>query len=131
MMIRKTVVLLLVLVLCLGTVQVTAENYTHYSTVWAQANNKLATRTGPGTQYDEPGTFNTGREYKILSKAFDGNIWWLQVEIRTNRGTIWAYTGLKRFNNVNLDRIPEEKIIGTCTTSFDMTGYYSPVMSDA
>ena len=130
MMIRKIAALLFVLVLCLGTVQVTAENYTYYSSVWAKANNKLATRTGPGTQYDEPGTFNTAGEYRILSKAYDGNIWWLQVEIRTNKGTIWAYTGLKRFNNVDLNRIPEEKVIGRCKTAFDMTGYYSPVMSD-
>ncbi len=131
MMIRKTAAFLLALILCLATAQVTAANYTYYSSVWATANDKLATRTGPGTQYDEPGTFNVnGQSMKILSKAFDGNIWWLQVEIRTSRGTAWAYTGLKRFNNVNLDQIPEEKIIGTCTTAFDMTGYYSPVMSD-
>ncbi len=128
-MIRKAFILLIVLVLCLGTVQAAAD-YTNYSSVWAIANSKLATRTGPGTQYDEPGTFNTAGEYRILSKAYDGSIWWLQVEIRTNRGTIWAYTGLKRFNNVNLSQIPEERIIGTCTTAFDMTGYYSPIMSN-
>ena len=131
-MFRKTASFLIAFVLCLAAVQMATADYTEYASVKATATSeKLVTRTGPGTEYDEPGIFNTaGETYTILSKAYDGNTWWLQVEIKTKRGTIWAYTGLQRFGDVDPDAIPEEKIIGRCTTAFDMMGYYSPILSD-
>ena len=102
---------------------------TRYATVYAAANRRLATRTGPGTKYDEPGSFyKAGDVCRILSKAYDkvNEIWWAQAEIRKGSRTIWAYTGVKRFDGLDLDEIPEEKVIGTCRTSAKLTGYYAP-----
>ncbi len=45
----------------------------------------------------------------------------------TKGGVIWGYTGVKRFDNLNLSLIPEEKVIGRCRTPFSMPGYYAPV----
>ena len=128
-MFRKTAALLLALMLCLAAGLAAADNYTQYSWIYGTANRRVATRTGPGTQYDEPGSFNqAGAGYSILSKAYDqrNGIWWVQIEIPTRDGVIWAYTGVKRFNNLNLNAIMEEKVIGRCRTAYDMTGYYAP-----
>ena len=57
-MFRKLVAVSVVIILCLVTALVFADAYTQYSSVWATSNRRLATRTGPGTEYDEPGSFN-------------------------------------------------------------------------
>ena len=104
-------------------------SYTRYSTEYAAANRRLATRTGPGTKYDEPGSFGkAGDVCRILSKAYDdvNEIWWVQTEIRGSGGVLWVYTGVKRFDGLQLENIPEEKIIGRCRTAAAMTGYYAP-----
>ena len=104
-------------------------NYTNYSYVLAILNSKLATRTGPGTQYDEPGTFlSSGSQVRVLSKAYDqrNQIWWVQVEFSSGGSLYRAYTGLKRFSNLIINSVPEEKVIGTCTFSQSITGYYGP-----
>lgn len=109
--------------------QQTSGNYTQYAYVTGKLSMKLATRTGPGTQYDEPGSFlSAGKQVTVLSKAFDNrnDIWWVQVEFSESGSTYRAYTGVKRFSNLNLNLIPEEKIIGKCTLSQSVTGYYGP-----
>ena len=103
--------------------------YTQYASVYAKANRRLATRTGPGTKYDEPGSFGKAGDWcRVLSKAYDrvNEIWWVQAEISTGSGIIWAYTGVKRIDGLDLDELPEEKIIGRCRTAAEMTGYYAP-----
>ena len=103
--------------------------YTQYAAEYAEANRRLATRTGPGTKYDEPGSFGkAGDMCRILSKAYDetNEIWWVQTEIRGSGGILWAYTGIKRFDGLKLENIPEEKIIGRCRTASAVTGYYAP-----
>lgn len=72
---------------------------------YALAIQKLATRTGPGTQYDEPGTFNVaGQWIHILAKHYDVNdVCWVKCEIPTSNGTIIAWTGWKRFDHSTLD----------------------------
>ena len=105
------------------------DNYTDYAYVFATLNRRLATRTGPGTQYDEPGSFlGAGYSVTVLSKAYDtsNGIWWVQVEFTDGGATYRAYTGVKRFDGLDLSRIPEEKIIGRCTIRNSMTGYYGP-----
>ena len=112
-----------------GTAMPVYSSYTAYSTIVGVLNSKLATRTGPGTQYDEPGTFlSAGSQVLVLSKAFDqrNNIWWLQVEFSASGSLYRAYTGLKRFNNVNINAVPEERVIGRCTINQSINGYYGP-----
>jgi len=91
----------------------------------------LATRTGPGTWYDEPGTF-FGSTYKetsvrVLSKAWDdrNSIWWLQVEFYRNSMLYRAYTGLKRVE-IDINDVPEEKVLGTAVTQRASAGYWGP-----
>ena len=102
-------------------------NYSNYSRIQCALNAKLATRTGPGTNYDEPGTFlSSGNYVTVLSKAYDktNEIWWVQF---SDAGSLyWAYTGVKRLNGLNLANVPEEKVIGHCTTTANTTGYYAP-----
>ena len=129
-MFKRIVVVLVVIIICSTNTLCMADGYTQYSSVWATSNRRLATRTGPGTQYDEPGSFNqAGVQYRVLSKAYDyrNEIWWVQVEIVENGGVIWGYTGAKRFDYLDLNQIPEEKVIGKCRTAFSITGYYAPV----
>lgn len=92
---------------------------------------RIATRTGPSTQYTEPGTFFEKDWYTahvdVISKAYGSGVWWVQVEF-TDGGKLYrAYTGVKRVN-VQLDRIPEEEILGTAVLSAagDVTAYYGP-----
>lgn len=104
-------------------------NYSNYSHIQCTLNAKLATRTGPGTTYDEPGSFlSAGKTVTVLSKAYDKNneIWWVQVEFSENGKTYWAYTGVKRIDGLNLSNVPEEIVIGTCTTTSSTSGSYCP-----
>lgn len=106
-----------------------SDNYTDYAYIPATLNQRLATRTGPGTQYDEPGSFlRAGDSVLILSKAYDSSngIWWVQTEFSAGGATYRAYTGAKRFNGLNLSMIPEEKVIGRCWIGTSMTGLYGP-----
>ena len=103
--------------------------YTGYAYRTATLNAKLATRTGPGTQYDEPGTFlSAGSQVTALSRAYDARngIWWIQVEFRASGSLYRAYTGLKRFSNLNANSLPEEKVIGSCAITQSIVGYYGP-----
>lgn len=104
-------------------------SYTQYAYVTGTLIMKLATRTGPSTKYDEPGSFlSAGKKVTVLSKAYDerNEIWWVQVEFTESGSTYRAYTGVKRFSGLNLNRIPEEQIIGSCTVNQSITGYYGP-----
>ena len=88
-----------------------------YAYVPATLNRKLATRTGPGTQYDEPGSFlSAGHRVTVLSKGWDerNEIWWVQVAF-SERGTKYrAYTGLKRFSDLDISQVPEDIVLGEC-----------------
>lgn len=107
---------------------------TRYASVNAVLNRRLATRTGPGTKYDEPGSFlSAGCSVKALSKAYDSanGIWWVHVEFTAGGKKYRAYTGAKRFDNLNLDLLPEEGIIGTCSVQKSVDAYYGPSQSYA
>ncbi|MBR3335200.1 MAG: hypothetical protein IKG23_12995 [Clostridia bacterium] len=74
---------------------------------------KLATRKGPGTQYDGGGTYNIKNQYvKVLAKAWDSRngIWWIKCEIPYKKEIRVLWTGYKRFDHssFNLDDLPEE-----------------------
>ena len=73
----------------------------------------LATRTGPGTQYTEPGTFLTaGQQVIVHTKVWDevNRIWWVQVEFTAGGRIYRVYTGANRLN-VNLNNVPEERVL--------------------
>ena len=103
--------------------------YTDYAYATCTLNSKLATRTGPGTTYDEPGTFlSSGSAVTVLSKAYDNanGIWWVQVEFYYGRNRYRAYTGLKRMSGLNINNVPEEYPIGSCTVNRSLECYYGP-----
>ena len=109
------------------------EDITYFAYVPATLNQRLATRTGPGTQYDEPGSFfSAGTTVTVLSKAYDqrNGIWWVQVEFSSGGNRYRAYTGVKRFYDLDLNRIPEERTLGYCFIPFaSIAGYYGPSYS--
>lgn len=104
-------------------------NYTDYAYVTVTLNSRLATRTGPSTTYDEPGSFfSAGTSVSVLSRAYDtrNRIWWVQVEFYYSGSWYRAYTGVKRFSNLNINAIPEEYQIGECSLTRPVTGRYGP-----
>ena len=110
------------------------DHYTSYASVSSVLNSRLATRTGPSTTYDEPGSFfSAGTSVNVLSRAYDtrNNIWWVQVEFSYSGAWYRAYTGVKRFNNLNLNAIPEEYQIGECMLNGSTAGRYGPGYSYA
>ena len=74
---------------------------------------KLATRKGPGTQYEGGGTYSVKGQYiKVLAKAWDkrNGIWWVKCEIPYHGEIRVLWTGWKRFDHstISLDDLPEE-----------------------
>ncbi len=97
------------------------------------ANQKLATRTGPSTRYDEPGTFlYTGASVTAVAKAWDSynEIWWVQVDFAEGSSRYRVYTGLKRLN-VNIQSLTEERSLGSDTVSTAADARYGPGSSYA
>ena len=79
---------------------------------------KLATRSGPGTEYAEPGTFfgsNWQKQtVKVLKKVHDGHEWWVQVDFRNGSKQMYrVWTGAKRVD-VDLNLVKEETRICDC-----------------
>ena len=91
---------------------------------------KLATRTGPGTEYQEAGTFFgknwKGQTVRVLKKSYDGSIWWVQVEFDYGSyGKYRVWTGLKRVN-VDLNKLKEEGSLGEGEVVATTKTYYGP-----
>lgn len=102
--------------------------------VWATLNQPIATRTGPGTKYTEPGGFlSRGDRVIVRSKVWDSvnEIWWVQVEFEApyyysaNRDKIRTYTGAWRMN-VNLSKVPEEYPLRSCYLVKDADAFAGP-----
>lgn len=104
------------------------EHFSGFASVAARPNQRLSTRTGPSTRYDEPGTYSQDTQVRAMSKAYDynNNIWWIQFQM-IYRGKVYClYTGLKRFDGLDIDRLPTEKIIGSCNVNVSAEAYYAP-----
>ena len=74
---------------------------------------KLATRKGPGTTYQEGGTYEVAGQYiRVISRAWDkrNGIWWVKCEIPYRNETRILWTGYKRFDSstLPLESIPVE-----------------------
>ncbi len=87
-----------------------------YTPVTTGLNMSVGTRSGPGTNYNELGTYFPDTWYnttvKAYSKCRNNNVWWVQVEF-TYRGMQYrAYTGEQRLK-IGASQLPEEHQIGT------------------
>ncbi|MBE5786135.1 MAG: hypothetical protein E7324_01180 [Clostridiales bacterium] len=91
-------------------------------------NRPLATRSGPGTGYDEYGTFlQKGDAVTLLSRAYDSRseIWWVQAEF-SDRGTLRrAYTGQQRIDG-DTTRLPVEQAQGEARTLYSVKAFCGP-----
>lgn len=103
-----------------------------HAEVQATLNQTMATRTGPGTMYSEPGGFlSRGDRVTVRSKVWDATneIWWVQVEFTPEYGyygdKIRAYTGAWRMN-VDLSRVPEEYALQNCRVIYDADAFAGP-----
>ena len=97
----------------------------------AQLKSAVATRSGPGTNYDEPGTFFYKNDVwkttrvKVLGKKYNG-VWWVLVDFDYGSlGWIRAWTGLKRVD-VDLNSLPEINPTGYGTVSATQETRYGP-----
>lgn len=89
---------------------------------------RLATRSGPSTNYDELGSyFKKGHELTVISRAFDerNGIWWLQVEFTYGSSLRRAYTGLKRVD-IDINTVQEDAALYFATVSAETIPYYGP-----
>lgn len=92
-------------------------------------NQKMATRTGPATEYPEPGTFLAkGDRVRIISVAFDENdVPWVQVDLTAGKKHMRVYTGFKRIDGVELSDVPREFDYGIeHQLTRDFTPLYGP-----
>ena len=94
--------------------------------VWASLRERLSTRSGPGTRFDEPGTFFLYdwqyASVRVLGKAWDSvnEIWWVLVDFSENGTRYRAWTGHKRVN-VDINSVPYVYSIGEGTISATYT----------
>ena len=115
----------LALLLCLLTVLAAS---LAQADVKATLRTKIATRSGPGTQYTDLGTYFTGgKQVTAVSKVFDkrNRIWWVQVEFLYRSEYRRAYTGHKRLT-VSLGQLPEEKPLGMARLAESVVPAYGP-----
>ena len=95
------------------TVHVPYPNPSNSEGVWAVASQKLATRSGPSTQYTDTGTyFLANQSVLVLSKHYDSRngIWWVKYRIEDGRNYRYLWTGVKRFYDQDwlLSQLPVE-----------------------
>ena len=89
---------------------------------------RMATRSGPGTNYTELGSyFSRGTKVTAISRVYDSRngIWWIQVDFKYRNSYRRAYTGRKRMVVVS-NQLPEEKLIGKATFVDRTTPRYGP-----
>ena len=89
---------------------------------------RMATRSGPGTEYDELGSYyKAGHEVRVLSIRYDENgVPWVQVDFTAYGAHRRAYTGLKRLD-ISTEEIPEEHPLNySAIIRQDVTPRYGP-----
>ena len=99
----------------------------------AWLNQKMATRTGPGTQYTEThGTLSQDTDIIVYQRELDkGGVSWCLVEFMTRGGLVRAYTGEKRIETDGMipwgPSEPEWAVVGRETQAFfGPSAYYKP-----
>ena len=94
-----------------------------------KTNQRLATCSGPGTQYNGTGSyFQAGKWVKALTAAYDNSnkIWWIQVELTYAGKLRRVYTGVKRLNMDALQVPVEEASYGETVVTVEEYGRYGP-----
>lgn len=89
---------------------------------------RMATRTGPCTNYTEPGTFlQEGAMVEVITKVYDeyNEIWWVQTEFSAYGDLMRAYTGMKRVQG-DFRYVPEEEFLGTVRVPQSVSAWYGP-----
>lgn len=124
---NKSVLLALVALLCCLVLVLPASA----DSVMAGLLNRVATRTGPGTQYDEPGTYFQKdwrtTKVRVINAAWDNinDIWWVQLDFSDLGKKFRAYTGLVRVD-VDVNILDKETLLGTTTMRSAAKVYYGP-----
>ena len=92
------------------------------------AKERIASRSGPGTNYTETGSYHqAGARVKALSAAYDdrNGIWWIQVEVSYGGELRRVYTGVKRLE-MNAEDVPVEESEGSALLTRSVYAYYGP-----
>lgn len=94
----------------------------------ATSNQRIATRNGPSTKYDETGSYyQAGTTVKVHTKSYDSanRIYWLQIELTYRNEKYRLYTGAKRIN-IDVSRVPAETSLDTAWLDYSCYGYAGP-----
>lgn len=84
--------------------------------IYGRLNTRMATRTGPGTKYEEPGVSGAAGDYvKIISMGYS-SVPWVQVETNIGGRLMRVYTGFKRIDGVNQYDVPQEMNLNLAAT---------------
>lgn len=90
---------------------------------------EISARSGPGTEYDEPGKFFRDNWQEttvtVMGKHFDNSIWWVLCEFSAKGGKYRVWTGEKRVS-VNMALIPEIYAKGQGTVEPTSETYRGP-----
>lgn len=101
---------------------------TFSSPLTAQTLMRVASRSGPGTNYDELGSYHKkGYTLTVLSRAYDDSngIWWLQVELNYGSELRRMYTGLKRVD-IDINAVQDECPLYFARVISSNIPYYGP-----
>lgn len=99
-----------------------------YNGLYVTTNQRLATRSGPGTTYTESGSYyQAGTRVKALTAAYDdrNGIWWIQVELSYAGELRRVYTGVKRLN-MQAEDVPVEEVQTSAVLTRSVYAYWGP-----
>ena len=89
---------------------------------------RIPTRSGPGTNYTELGSyFQANTWVKAISAAYDNSngIWWIQVELTYSGELRRVYTGVKRLY-MSADQVPVEQAESGAVVTRSVYAYWGP-----
>ena len=85
-------------------------DYPSLGGITATLTKRVATRSGPGNRFDEPGSFfSAGEEVKVFSKVYEDNndLYWYQIEFQYKGEWYRAYT-TESYVDIDPNLIPDE-----------------------
>ncbi len=99
--------LLCALALCLPALAVTAPSCGTLRALEASPNQRLALRSGPGTDYSEIFSIDAGAvdDFAIYQQEKGGSVMWGMIEFDSRYGRYRVYTGMKRIDT-DADAVP-------------------------